>query len=470
MQKSVLAEIVRALTKKEIRELNKWLQSPVHNQREDVQKLFDYLVRKVAKLDANFEKEDAWKAIFPRKAYDDAFMRQVMFFLQKNIEEYLTFSEINKDPVFMQATLLRIYLNRQLDRPFRLTLETTKREQLRIQNHNSDSLRTSFVINQYKYHYSMSRKWSGEVNLQETADALDISYIGDKLRIYCHMISHQYIYSNVSYRFEMLEPILEYVERNQLLHEPVIAMYYYAYKTLVHREEEHYFEELIQLIFSKGQLFPISELRELYLTALNYCINRINAGKEPYLRKAYELYKSGFEQGILLENAPISQRTFGNAVSSALKIREFNWAEWFIESFKDKLEEKSRDSIVNYNLARLYFEKGDYAKAQQLLMKFEFDDMVLNLVAKTMLLKIYYEEDEYSAFESLLESMRIYLQRKEGITSNYRIAYKNLFSTMRKLIHLNPYSKPQREKFRETILQTNPLIEREWLLKQIDGK
>jgi hypothetical protein len=470
MQKSILAEIVRALTKKEVRELNKWLQSPAHNQRQDVQKLFDFLIKKLSKVDTVFEKEDAWKYIFPREPYDDAFMRQVMFFLQKNIEEYLSFSEISKETVFMHATLLRLYMSRLLDRPFRLTLEAARKNQQQTQTRNSDFLRGNFLLHQQQSYYMVSQKWSGEVNLQETADALDLTYIADKLRIFCHMLSHKAVYQKVTYSFELLEPILQYVEKNDLLKEPVVAMYYYAYKTLAFREDESYFDELLHLILEKGSIFPVSELRELYLTAINYCISRINAGKEPYLRKAFSLYKSGFENDVLLENGFVSKMSFGNAVSNALKIQEFAWAESFIAQFEEKLEEKFRESMVNFNLARLYFEKGDYAKAQQLLMKFEYDDMVLNLVAKTMLLKIYYEEDEYSAFESLLESMRIYLQRKEGIAPNYRIVYKNLFSTMRKLIHLNPYSKSQREKFREAVMNTQPLIEREWLLKQIEDR
>jgi hypothetical protein len=96
--------------------------------------------------------------------------------------------------------------------------------------------------------------------------------------------------------------------------------------------------------------------------------------------------------------------------------------------------------------------------------------MLQNIVAKTMLLKIYYEQDELDAFESLLESLRIYLQRKEALDPTRKAAYKNMISLMKKMLHLNVFSKAQREKFRELVLQTNPLAEREWLLKQVDGK
>jgi hypothetical protein len=99
MQKSVLVEILRSLNRKEVRDLQKWLQSPAHNQRSDVIQLFDFLVENSSREKALPEKEQAWKAIFPKEPYDDARMRQVMYFLLKNIEEFLIFSDLTDDPV-----------------------------------------------------------------------------------------------------------------------------------------------------------------------------------------------------------------------------------------------------------------------------------------------------------------------------------------------------------------------------------
>jgi hypothetical protein len=84
-----------------------------------------------------------------------------------------------------------------------------------------------------------------------------------------------------------------------------------------------------------------------------------------------------------------------------------------------------------------------------------------------MLLKIYYEQTELDAFESLLESMRIYLKRKEALDTARKTAYKNMISLMRKMLNTNPYSKAQVERLRQDIENTHPLMEREWLLRQI---
>lgn len=469
MQKSVLVEIVRSLDKKEIREVHKWLQSPAHNQRQDVIYLFEYLCKKLASEEA-LAKEKAWSYLFPAQKFDDAFMRQIMYFLLKGVESYLVFNEVTKDAVHTQAMLLKVYRNRQLDKSFRLTMEATRKQQEKSHYRNSSFLKEQHILEQEQYYYLVGQKWSMELNLQKTANALDVAYFADKMRISCLMLSHGGVYKKVSYDMGSLAMVMEYVESRGLLKEPAIAVYYYGYKALTEPENESYFIDLERIIFEKGHLFPLAELRELYLLAINYCVGRINAGFDPYLRKAFQFYKSGFEKGILLENGLISKISFGNAVSNALRIKEFEWAENFIQEFKAHLEEKHRQSMVHFNLSRLYFERGDYNKAQQLLAKFEYDDMVLNLIAKTMLLKIYYEEEEFNAFESLLESMRAYLQRKEAIGPNHRVVYKNLLSLMRKLIHLNPYSKAQKERFRILVNSTNPLIEREWLLKQLAEK
>jgi Lon protease-like protein len=94
---------------------------------------------------------------------------------------------------------------------------------------------------------------------------------------------------------------------------------------------------------------------------------------------------------------------------------------------------------------------------------------LFNIIAKTMLLKIYYEQGEFDALESLLESMRIYLQRKEALDPARKLAYKNLISLMKKLLNLNPYSKTQTERMRALVESTDPLMERDWLLRQLDG-
>lgn len=470
MQKSVLAEIVRSLSRKEMRDLQKWLQSPAHNQRQDVIRLFDYLNKALLNGDDGFEKEKAWAAVFPAQEYDDAYMRQVMYFLLKAIEEYLVFSYYTSDGVRYQLALSRIYRRRKLEKAYkqahRQGLENLQNQPLR----NDFYLLNKFYLEQVEYEHRMVINQSAPVNLQETADALEKWFLEERLRISKDMLAHRRIYQKMNYNHGLLEEVLAYAKKNNMLEEPAIGVYYYAYMALTHPEQESYFDELERRIYEKMELFNPSEGRTLFLVALNYCAAKVNEGNIEYCRRSLKFYHKGVEKGILLENNIISRYTFANAVAFAIKIGEFDWAEQFIGRFQQNLEEKDRKGTVNFSLARLYFEKGDYDKAQRYLVEFEYDDMLQNIVAKTMLLKIYYEKEELDAFESLLESLRIYLQRKEALDPARKTAYKNLISLMKKLLHLNPYSKVQTERLRHLVETTNPLMERDWLLRQLDSR
>ena len=467
MQKSVLIEIVGSLQRKEIREVQKWLLSPAHNQRQDVVRLFDHLVKSLTLPERRLDKEQVWSAIFPNQAYDDAFMRQVMYFLLKALEEYLVFIDHTSDRVRYQITLARIYRQRKLEKSYkqayRLASDHLDNQPLR----NDYYLLHKFFLEQEEYEYKMSITQNASVNLQETADALEKWFLGERLKVSKDMLAHHRIYQTITYDHGLLDQVLTYTEERKLLEEPAIAVKYYTYMALTHPNEEVYFDRLENLIHHEMDHFHHSETRTLYLAALNYCTAKVNQGVLDYCRRALKFYRSGLDKEILLENKIITRYTFGNAVAFAIKIGEFDWAEQFIERFQIFLEEKQRNSIVNFNLSRVYFEKGDYNQAQQLLTQFEYDDMLLNIIAKTMLLKIYYEQDELDAFESLLESMRIYLQRKEALDPTRKAAYKNMISLMKKLMHLNPYSKVQKEKLLELVHASNPLMERDWLLRQL---
>ncbi len=468
MQKSVLTEIVRSLDKKEVREINKWLQSPAHNQRQDVVRLFDFLVKNLPNGDESAEKAKAWKAVFPTQPYDDAYLRQVMYFLLKAIEEYLVFMEISKDRVQYQLALSRIYRERKLEKAYKQAYRSGR------ENLEGQSLRDNYYLfNKFLYEkdYSQLVIKNAAANLQETSDALENWFLAEKLHIALAMLAHRSVYKTATYEEGLFEDILAFTHKKNLSEIPAIAAHYFAYMTTITPSEERYFDDFERIILEGDDgIFKKAEMLDLYRIALNYCTSKVNQGNLDYSRRALQFYRKGVENGVLLENNVITRYTFGNAVAFALKIGDFEWADQFIEKFQHHLDEKERNSIVNFNQSRVYFEKGDYSRAQQLLTQFEYDDMLFNIIAKTMLLKIYFETDEFDAFESLLESLRTYLQRKEALDATRKASYKNMISLMKKLLQVNIFSRAQKETFRELVQKTNPLAERDWFMKQLDRK
>jgi hypothetical protein len=468
MEKSHLVHILRVLDKKEVKELRKWVNSPAHNLRQDVIDLFEYLVAgQHLHSEKHLEKERAFQAIFPSKTYSDAEMRQAMHFLLKAVENFLVYNELLKDEVRTQTMLAKVYRKRQLPKLFQKTIETGRELQQGQPYRNHQYFENEYFLQFEQFNYLSSLGRTVPLNLQEVSDSNDISFIINKLQVGCIMLSHQKVFKT-NYDNGLLTQAITFVEENKkLLENPAIAIYYYTYKSSINSEDDTYFINLKERIRIYGDYFPIHEIRSIYLFAINYCIGKMNRGEAIFIREAFNLYQQGLEKDIFLENGLMSRFTFGNIVPIGLQLKEYTWVESFIEQYRHCLEEKYRDSLVQFNLAHLYFETKDYKQAMKLIARFDYDDMLIMLVAKTMLLKMYYELDEFNALDSLLGSMKTYLQRKK-VMGYHKDNYKNIIQYTNKLLKLTNYDKEKIQKLKQEIETANPLTERKWLLAQLD--
>lgn len=468
MHNSHLIVVLRTFSKKELRELQKWLESPIHNQRDDVLSLLHYLTSNdTLDREKQLRKEKIYEKIFPKEVFDDAKLRQTMHFLLRAVEDFLVYQAFQENPTFNKVLLASVYRKRKLEKPFQKIIRTAEEVQQEALYQEEQFLRNEFLIHQEINEFQSARARTTKMNFQELSDTLDISYIASKLRHGCSMLSHQAVYKT-PYDTGLLSEVLHYIETRQLLHIPAIAVYYNIYKTLTSNSEPKFFEQLLEQIKENGHLFPETVLRGFYLHAINYCIRKINSGEESYFRTSFELYRQGLEKKILLENDMIDPILFRNIAVNGLRLHEFEWVDYFIHQYKEYLEEQHRENFFRFTLARLRFEQKDYNSAMVLLAQTDFDDILIQLSAKSMLIKIYYELEETDALESLLESMRTYLNRK-GVIAYHRANYQNMIRYTKKLVRINPYNKVQKEKLRQEIATANPLTERDWLLKQLDA-
>lgn len=468
MEKSNLINTLRTFEKKELRDFRKWLLSPAHNQREDVVVLFDYITSgKHLFSEKYLAKPKAFKAVYPDRTFSDAEMRQVMHFLFRSVEEFLVYQELLMDEVKVQATLAKVYRKRQLAKQFKRAMDSGWKVQAKLPERNSQFYENEMLLQYEQYSYLSGLGRNVPLNLQEVSDASDVAFLANKLRLGCIMLSHQAVFKT-EYDMGILNEALRKIEEEERhLDVPAVAIYYYGFKAIsMPREEEHY-QKLKSEILRSGLLFPHSELRVIYLMAINYSIQKTNAGKRAYFREAFELYQSGMKSDLFLENGVLSRFTFGNSISIALNLKEFDWVEKQIAESSSKLEEKYRENFVRFYQARLHFERKDYDNAMLLLAQSEYDDILMNLHAKTMLVKMYYELDEGNALDSLLGSMRTYLQRKK-VLSYHKTNYKNIISLTKKMLRVNPFEREQKEKLKTEIEATSPLTERRWLLEQLE--
>jgi hypothetical protein len=277
--------------------------------------------------------------------------------------------------------------------------------------------------------------------------------------------SHQSL-KKAAYKVPLLESVLKEVEENDYKLYPILMIYYHGYQTLNRPAEERHFQELNAYLEEQQSVFGVKEQREILLMALNYAIKQINTGSQFYMQEAFRLYKKGLEENLLIEQDEMSHFAYKNIVSLGIILKEYTWLDTFIPKYALKLKGDSKNNYRDYSLARLTFVRGDFDQTMQLLIQADYDDILLNIGAKVLLLKLYYQQECWDALEALLESFRIFLNRKKEL-SYHKEHYTNLIFLVKKILGMTTFNQEARIKMSAQIESIHPLAEREWLLAQM---
>jgi hypothetical protein len=279
------------------------------------------------------------------------------------------------------------------------------------------------------------------------------------------LLSHQVVFKR-EYDFGLLEKIMEYLDNNTILETPAIMTYYYCYKVLKDKKEED-FLAFKDIISKNNKLFPATEAKDLYLFALNFCIKKLNELDENYARIGLKLYQEMIDNNLLIENHIISRFAFRNIVSMGIFIKEFDWVERFIKEYTPFLEINYRESMPNLSLGRLHYERGELDKAMGLLQRADYTDLLLSLSAKTILMKIYYELDEFDLLSAHLAALKAFIGRNKDTLGYHNQNYTSIIYLTKKMIEINFNDKKELEQLITEINNEKVLTERKWMLKML---
>ena len=466
MKNNKLLQLFHCLTGVEKRALNKFLASPFFNQKKEVLALWGYLLHEYPLSPTGFSKEAAFAKIYPEGKYDLAKLRHVMSWLLQGIEEFLAYRQIQRDGFGQSVALASAYREKGLEKHFDQAMRQAGKK-LEKKVKDPDFFLAKYRLEFEQFSFVDSQVRTAENNLAELGRALDVYLLASKLKQSCMQLAHQSVYK-VDYDYSFLSGLLEFLEGSEYLQIPAIAPYYYGYRALT-ENDERFFQKFKAELERENTGLADRENRTLYLLAINFCIRQINQANEGYVEEAFELYRRGTASGVLLENGHLSRFAYKNAVALGLSLREFDWAEGFIQRYRPLLEVKYREAFFNYNLARLYFTKKDYDRAMPLLVKVDDSDLLLNLDGKVMLLKMYFENGEFDALDSLLASFRTMVNRKR-MMGYHKSHYLGIIRFTRKLMEVNSTDKRAVAKLREEISAAEGLPEKGWILKQLPCK
>ncbi|MBK8562761.1 MAG: hypothetical protein IPN76_05310 [Saprospiraceae bacterium] len=472
MHDSRLVELLKTLSPTELKELGRWLRSPFANQREEVTRLFDLLADRLGTTrEGSLKKETVFKKLFPGEAFDEKRLAYTMSRLNLAAQSWLVFAEQQSGgEAAYRLQLAKALRKRGLEQQSERELRLAEAALLAQPHRNVDFHQLSHQLHLERYESSASRQRTAARSFQEWSDEETIVFAAKKLSQACTALVHKAV-SEANLRIDLLEELLAFVEQRQLVAVPAVGIYYLGYKAMTEGDSRAWFGQLREAMRAYSGQFPKAEMRDVTMLAVNCCIRQINTRREVgeqafWLGQVFEIYKEGLDNQVFIENGVLSRFTYKNIANAGLGLKAFDWVEAFLTQYKDALEPRHREGAYLFNLASLYFRKPDYDRALDLLTRAEFDDVLHNLDARRMLLRIYYDLGEFAALDSLLDSFAIFLRRRKDV-GYLRQNYLNLIRFTKKLLQTPANEKEARAKLRKEIDEAKAVAEREWLLGKL---
>jgi hypothetical protein len=466
-----LVTLLRTFEKVDLNRLRKLVASPYFNDEPDALRLFDIChaaLKKSPEALSKLTKEQVWKKLCPALPYDDAHLRRMTSDLNQLAIKFRALEQREREPLedwlFEQKALEAAGLDKHL--------AGIERQITRHIEH-STARNTEFYHLAFRYHWNIFNRSYRVVaatdymaKLLPANKALESFYVTQKLKMYVAWLSYR--------QFRSTDKVLplppgfwENIDQEGFSDIPMIGIYRQVVQILTEPDDESLFEGLLTDLERMGNALAPEDYRECCYIAQNYCALKINQGKSEYYGKAFVIFKTMVERDVLLEEGQLAEGVYKNIITTGLRADAFVWVENFIEEYSWYLPPAIRENARTFNLANLYSHLKQYNRALEVLRNVEYSDVTYALGAKTILLRIYYEQNEYLALDSLIDSFRIYLRRNKQISKNLQKEYNNFLNLVKKLTTLRVGDKKALSEFRTKVVATSYNTPKKWLLAKI---
>lgn len=454
---SKFIDILAYMGSEEKKRLLQFLRSPYFNSESTVLKLGEFLIHSKAKEDYN--PIQLSQITFGSRAIEPVALRVVLSKLYKLMVRFFnaeySLSHVHWD---MKGSI-RYFRGKKTEKYFYESLVKAKEsiEENSLRNESYYDARYSQI--QEEYEYLKVQKRQGEFMSQDLLNAIEMSYLIKKLRYCTRIITIQSI-NRMDIEFPFLNSILLHVEKEKLYEHSVLGFYFFTYQSQLNPESDELFDKAYKILQTSEEQFEYDELKDNYLTTINYCIRKVNRGNEMYNEILFNLYNKALNRGFLSENNVLSRFTYRNISETALKLGRYEWVDLFLQQYKDKLEKKYRRSFYELQLARYYSCISQYEQALELLSSLSFEDPLIELANRLERIKIFVEIKNFELADYLLQAKKVYLRRHKNLGYHYE-HYKNFVFYTEKLVQ-GKYDKIIFEKLKSETKVT----EKKWILSK----
>ena len=352
------------------------------------------------------------------------------------LKEFLVWKKLSSQKEEIDFLMLDILQEKKVDKLLfqdmvRLENKLEKTKVFDVQN----ALRLFQLYHQKFYHPKTSKINTKNKDLPKAMENLDHFYVSMKLKLATELINRGRVLQE-QHSISLLHSTIEFAN-DEMRGYPVIELWLLTIE-LLEKENEDLFRQLKNKVcHPESTVKPLDKL--IFLSYLiNFASSQIKKRNFTYYQAAYDLYVFGIEEKLLLKNGYFSPTKFNNIVRIACVLKKFTWIEQFISEWGKFLPSNYQQAVVQISNAYILFEQRKFNQTLETIAHLSFDDPYIELRARTLMLKSYFELYQFSNKHLILDyckSFDNFLRRNLVVNQVTVASYRALIQFIRKMLH-----------------------------------
>jgi hypothetical protein len=468
-----LIRLLITLDAREFRRFGEFVHSPYFNKNKNVIALFKVIASYYPQFEnRNFTAEKVYKKIFPSEKFDLSGFKNYISDLYHLSEKFLAYRKIENREFYIERNIFSELRGKGLYSIYEQKYNTYMKELIDRKYKDEDYFYYLYEMNDEYLWYATIKKPNTEFNVLQTEFDHFFNYALIRLLRFYNLMLHERNQNNINYRLTMFKEILNYITNEQTEEIPAILVF----KTillLLHTKDKKHYLELWELKEKYIDEFRSDDRNLIYIHLYDFAAYMVNfKNDDSYNYDMFKIYKEQIDKKIMVPEG-FHYYNFMNVVKIACRIGEYGYAENFIKEFRSSIPKDEETNVLEFCYGTIENAKGNSKNALKHFSKTNFQNFILKVQVKIVLLKSYFKLEMYEQALGMIDSFRHYVSREENLLKEHKESYNKFLILVSDLIKVKEsYSKDKSfelEKLKREagLMPANPFRIKAWLLEEI---
>ena len=244
-------------------------------------------------------------------------------------------------------------------------------------------------------------------------------------------------------------------------------LYYMVLQEIMDKKTGDIFKKCEKYIVENAIFIKKLDIEFVMNTIVIFIINEINRGRYYNYSLLIDNLKKIDKKGYFDNLNEVNHINFVEIVQFSILINENEFAESFIWKYFSKINAFYKEDSLNLSLAVLRYGQKRYGEVRRQLEKIKYKSYGFYLIAKSLLLRIYYEENSLNYILPLVDSFKHFLNRNKMVPQYFRESFLLFVSYLSKLTSIKKGNMKDVFRIENKIAKEKNFYGKEWLEEKL---